>query len=226
MEIFIMCGRFACDIPSGVLEEVFKVSVPPDIPRRYNIAPTSLILAVRGSEAGSQLVQLRWGLVPSWAKDRSLAGRMINARSESVHEKPAFRQAIRCRRCIIPANGFFEWAGEGKSRRPYYIRTRTGSIMAFAGIWERWRTLEGELLDSCAILTTVANSLIRSIHDRMPVIIRPEEYNLWLDRSITEPEKLKSLYNPYPSELLEMYQVSSLVNTPRNDSVECIAPLN
>lgn len=221
-----MCGRFVCDIPSRVLEELFAVSAPPDTPRRYNIVPTSQIFAVRSSEAGNLLVQLRWGLIPSWAKDRSLTGRLINARSESVHEKPAFRQAIRCRRCIIPANGFFEWAGEGKNRRPFYIRTRTGSIMAFAGIWERWRSPEGEVLDSCSILTTTANSLIRTIHDRMPVIIRPEEYGIWLDRAITAPEKLKSLYSPYPSELLEMYSVSSLVNNPRNDSFECIAPQN
>jgi putative SOS response-associated peptidase YedK len=221
-----MCGRFACDIPPEVIAEAFNVSAPSDIPRSFNIAPTSLVLAVRGSETGNQLLQLRWGLVPSWAKDRSLAASMINARSESVHEKPAFRQAIRCRRCLIPANGFFEWAGEGKKRRPFYTRTKNGSIMTFAGIWERWRSPEGELLDSCSILTTAANSLIRTVHDRMPVIIRAEEYDLWLDRSITEPGKLKPLYNPYPSELLEMYQVSSLVNNPRNDSFECLAPQN
>ena len=166
-----MCGRFVCDLPPGILSEHFSVTVPSDIPRSFNIAPSSRILAVRCLETGKELALLRWGLVPSWAKDSTHDAHLINARSETAHEKPSFRKAFRYRRCIIPANGFFEWKGEGKTRQPFYIRMKENQIMGLAGLWEHWTSHESESLETCTILTAPSNSLIRTIHDRMPVIL-------------------------------------------------------
>jgi len=168
---------------------------------------------------------MRWGLIPSWAKEMSIGNRMINARCESVHEKPAFRTAIRYRRCIIPANGFFEWKEEGGKKHPLYVRMKDDAIMGFAGVWDHWKHPDGEPLETCSILTTASNRLIQPLHDRMPVILHPEEYGLWLDREVTDPERLKALYQPYPADMMEMYPVSTLANSPRNDSPECIEPL-
>jgi putative SOS response-associated peptidase YedK len=221
-----MCGRFTFDISPELLAGIFGISIHEDLPRRYNIAPTQQVLTIRRTDAGDRANYMRWGLIPSWAKAPSIGSRMINARSESVHEKPAFRQAIRYRRCIIPANGFFEWRQEGKTKAPLYVRLKNGSPMAFAGLWEHWESPEGEIIESCTILTTSSNKLIESLHERMPVILHPEEYDLWLDRETTDPGKLKHLYQPYPADLMEMYPVSPLVNSPRNDSPDLIKPLN
>jgi len=221
-----MCGRFVCDLPPKILSEHFAVTVPPDIPRSFNIAPSSRILAVRCLEEGRELALIRWGLVPSWAKDAAHAAHLINARSETAHEKPSFRQAFRYRRCIIPASGFFEWKGEGKTRQPFHIRMKENQIMGLAGLWEHWTNHDGESLETCTILTAPSNSLIRTIHDRMPVILQPHEYQLWLDRTSTDPGIVMPLCASFPPELLEMYPVSSLVNNPRNDSVECIVRLH
>jgi putative SOS response-associated peptidase YedK len=220
-----MCGRFTFAISPEMLAEMFGITVLADLPRRYNIAPTQQVLAVRTSDEGRRADFLRWGLVPSWAKDPSMGSRMINARSESIHEKPAFRHAIRYRRCIIPAGGFYEWMEQGGKKYPLYVRIKESAIMGFAGIWDHWKNPEGETLETCSILTTASNRLIRPLHDRMPVILRPEEYDLWLDRNITEPDRLKPLYEPFPANLMEMYPVSPLVNNPRNDSPACIEPL-
>ncbi|MRR55774.1 MAG: SOS response-associated peptidase [Deltaproteobacteria bacterium] len=220
-----MCGRFVCDMPPGIISELFAVSAPADIPRSFNIAPSSRILAVRNLETGNELTLLRWGFIPSWAKDSAAAKAIINARSETAQEKPFFRQALRKRRCIIPANGFFEWQRAESSKQPYYIRMKLDVIMGLAGVWECWTSPDGERLETCAILTVSSNSLIRTIHDRMPVIIRPENYPLWLDRDIVDPAVIKSLCVACPEDLLEMYPVSSLVNNPRNNSSECIARL-
>jgi len=180
---------------------------------------------IRGTDAGNQAAFLRWGLIPSWAKDPSIGSRMINARSESVHEKPAFRHAIRYCRCIVPAGGFFEWREEGGKKYPLYVRMKDAALMGFAGIWDHWKNPEGETLETCSILTVASNRLIRPLHDRMPVILPPEEYDLWLDRNIIDPEKLNPLYQPYPADLMEMYPVSPLVNNPRNESPACIERL-
>jgi putative SOS response-associated peptidase YedK len=220
-----MCGRFTFAISPELLAEVFGVTNLEDLPRRYNIAPTQKVLTIRRNGTGNWGSFLQWGLIPSWAKDPSIGSRMINARSETVHEKPAFRTAIRYRRCIIPTQGFFEWMGEDGKKQPLYIRMKNDSIMALAGIWDHWKNQEGETLETCSILTTASNSLIQAIHDRQPVILHPEEYDLWLDREVTEPEKLLSLFQPYPPDLMEMYKVSPLVNSVRNDSPACIEPI-
>lgn len=219
-----MCGRFTFAISPEMLSAIFGVSSLEDLPRRFNIAPTQQVLVIRGTDAGNQAAFLRWGLIPSWARDPSIGSRMINARSESVHEKPAFRHAIRYRRCIIPAGGFYEWMEEGGKKFPRYVRMKDAAPMGFAGIWDHWKNPAGETMETCSILTTASNRLIRPLHDRMPVILPPQEYDLWLDRNIIEPETLQPLYQPYPEDLMEMYPVSPFVNNPRNDSPACIEP--
>lgn len=220
-----MCGRFTFSISPEMLAEIFGVTMPADLTPRYNIAPTQQVLAVRATGQGRTAALLRWGLIPSWAKDPSIGSRMINARCESVHEKPAFRHAIRHRRCIIPAGGFFEWREEGGKKSPLYVRLMGDAVMAFAGIWDHWKDPSGQLIESCSILTTGSNSLIRPLHDRMPVILPLDAFDSWLDPAMTDPEKLQPLYQPFSADLMEMYPVSTLVNSPRNDSPECIRPI-
>jgi len=222
-----MCGRFTLHIPPELLAEIFGLTSTPVYPASYNVAPSQQVPVIRGMVDNGQreLAFLRWGLVPSWARDPSIGSRMINARAETIQEKPAFRHAIRYRRCIVPASGFFEWQVEGGKKQPLYLRIRESSIMGLAGIWEEWKTPEAALLETFAILTTTSNRLIEPIHDRMPVILHPREYDLWLDREVTDPEKLKRLYHPYLSELLEICRVSDLVNSPRNNSPACIEPV-
>lgn len=221
-----MCGRFTSLLSPELLENFFNVQAPPDFPARYNIAPTQQIWIFRGTATeGRHLSAVRWGLVPHWAKDLSIGNRMINARCETVHEKPAFRQAIRARRCIVPASGFFDWATTPTGKSPHYITMRDGSPLAFAGIWDFWKTPEGEVLESCAILTTAANSLVATIHDRMPVILHPSEFELWLDRSVNNPEKLQRLYQSYPAELMQEWVVSTAVNNASHETPETINPI-
>jgi len=219
-----MCGRFTLHFPIELLAEIFNLSDFPSLVPRYNIAPTQTAAVVRSSEKACRLDLLRWGLVPSWAKDISVGSRMINARSESLSDKPAFRNAVKSRRCIVPASGFYEWKPEGSHKIPYYIRLSDGAPMGLAGIWEAWKTPEGSFLETFTILTTSANPLIASIHDRMPVILHPGSYGLWLDKDVKNPEQLQSLYPPYPADLLTLYPVSTLVNSPRNDDPACIEP--
>ncbi len=219
-----MCGRFTLHFPAELLAEIFGLPEMPGLVPRYNIAPTQASAVVRSSGKVRGLDMLRWGLVPSWAKDISAGRRMINARSESLLDKPAFRNAVRFRRCIVPASGFYEWKPEGSRKIPYYIRLSDASPMGFAGIWEVWKTPEGSFLETFAILTTPANPLIAPIHDRMPVILHPDAYGLWLDQDVRDPRQLQSLYPPYPADLLTLYPVSTRVNSPRDDDPACIAP--
>ena len=221
-----MCGRFTSFLSPEILENTFGVQAPPDISPRYNIAPTQQVWIIREAATGGRhLSSVRWGLVPHWAKDLSIGSRMINARCETVHEKPAFRQAIHSRRCIVPASGFFEWAATPTGKIPHYVTMRDGSPLAFAGIWESWKTAEGESLETFAILTTAANSLMAPIHDRIPVILHLTEYELWLDRSVNNPQKLQRLYQPYPAELLQEWEVSTVVNNASHETPETIAPI-
>jgi putative SOS response-associated peptidase YedK len=221
-----MCGRFTLHIPPEQLAEIFGLIEITTFPARYNIAPSQKVAAIRQNGDGqNRLDFLRWGLIPSWAEDISIGYRLVNARSESVHEKHSFRHAIRYRRCLIPTSGFYEWLHEGKVKKPLYVHMKDGSPMVFAGLWESWKSPEGEAVESCTILTTSANKLIESLHDRMPVILHHQEYDVWLDREISDPEKLKPLYKPYPADNMEMYPVSPQVNSPRNDSAELIKPI-
>jgi putative SOS response-associated peptidase YedK len=219
-----MCGRFTLHFPVELLAEIFGLPNLPGLVPRYNIAPTQAAAVVRSSGTTRKLDLLRWGLVPSWAKDISIGSRMINARSESLPDKPSFRNAVRFRRCIVPASGFFEWKPEGNHKVPYYIRLSDSTPMGLAGIWEAWKTPEGTSLQTFTILTTSANPLITPIHDRMPVILHPDAYDFWLDKNVNNPEQLQSLYPPYPADLMTIYPVSTLVNSPRNDNPACIEP--
>jgi len=221
-----MCGRFTLQIPPELLAEIFGLIEMPILPARYNIAPSQKVAVIRQNGDGQdRLDMLHWGLIPSWAKDSSIGKQMINARCETAAEKPAFRHAIRYRRCLVPSSGYFEWLQEGKAMKPLYVHLKDGSPMVFAGLWESWKSPEGEGIESCTILTTSSNKLIESLHDRMPVILHPQEYDIWLDREMTDPEKLKPLYKSYPAERMEMYPVSPQVNSPKIDSPDLIKPM-
>src|SRR5210317_2143755 len=172
-----MCGRFVLENSPEQLMKVYRLSSLPELSPRYNIAPSQQIAVIRQQNGGDrELVFMQWGLIPSWAKDPTVSYKMINARSETAHEKPSFKQAFRSRRCIIPATGFYEWETIGKEKIPHYIHLYGGEIMSLAGLWERWKSPEGEEIKTCTILTTAANSLVRHLHDRMPVILHRDEF--------------------------------------------------
>jgi len=226
-----MCGRFALISPGEALIEQFGLN--PEITTsvsslapRYNIAPTQPVAAIRltpGSQ-NKELTFFRWGLIPSWAKDMKMGSRLINARSETVTEKPSFRAAFKRRRCLIPADGFYEWRRQGGQKQPMYIHARDHKLFALAGLWETWQAADGSAIDTCTILTTGPNELMQPIHNRMPVIIEPPDYSLWLDPE-PQPDRALHLLRPYPTEQMEAYPVSAMVNNPRNDVPDCIVPL-
>lgn len=226
-----MCGRFTLRTPTNVIVEHFAVSGPvPPLAPRYNIAPTQPVAAVRCDSRTAatrrELVELRWGLIPHWAKDPGIGNRMINARAETVAQKPAYKTALLRRRCLLPADGFFEWrTGEGKRRQPYFIGLHEGEWFAFAGLWESWEGPDHSHVESCTVLTTEPNELIRPIHNRMPVLLPRGAYDLWLDPAVQDFDRLLPLLRPFPAERMRAHAVSTLVNSPRNDSPECIAPL-
>jgi putative SOS response-associated peptidase YedK len=220
-----MCGRFTLNLSPDQLAVAFGIPASSITPR-YNIAPSQQIAVIRNFSGERHLGYIRWGLVPSWADDISIGYKLINARSETVFEKNSFKRAIRTRRCLVPASGFIEWKHSGNEKTPFYITMTNNNPMAFAGIWEQWKAPDHSVLETCAILTTAANHLMESIHDRMPVILHPQEYSLWLDREVSEPESLKQLFKPYPAEVMQACQVSSLVNNPKNDTEDCITPLS
>ncbi len=217
-----MCGRFTQRADAKRLAKAFRVEEVPPVEPRFNIAPSQEILAVRDEGDGRETAFFRWGLVPSWAKDASAGARLINARSETVEEKPSFRDAFRRRRCIIPADGFYEWRRAGGSKQPYYFRMRDESPFGFAGLWERWEGDGGRALNSCTILTTEANDVLRPVHDRMPVILHSEDYALWLEAGERERTVLRELLRPYPAEEMIGYPVSAIVNSPSNQGVGLI----
>jgi putative SOS response-associated peptidase YedK len=207
------------------LAEEFGVAGPlPEILPSYNVAPTQEVAAVLLESGERRLEMLRWGLIPSWADDPQIGSRMINARSETAAEKPSFRTAFRKRRCLIPADGFYEWQKTGNGKQPYYIHMKDGSPFVFAGLWETWGGDGKDEIRSCTILTTDPNELIAPIHNRMPVILYPENYELWLDPDVREVDLLSSLLGPYPEDAMEAYPVSRRVNSPANDEPSCIEP--
>jgi putative SOS response-associated peptidase YedK len=219
-----MCGRFTLKTPVNDLAKHFRVDIP-DLPLRYNIAPTQPVATVLVLTGDRQFKLMRWGLVPHWAKDLSIGSRMINARAETIAEKPAFKKALRERRCIIMSDGFYEWAKKGRAKHPYYIVNRDRTPFGFAGLWDRWKSPEGEQIESCTIVTTDANEAVAPFHDRMPVILDPANYDLWLDPAVQEPERLLPLLKPYPAEKMEAFPVSSVVNSPAHESPDCVKPL-
>ena len=221
-----MCGRYTQSKSAEIIARAFQIDNVSDIEPRYNIAPTQSVLTVLqpSASANRQGKMLHWGLIPSWAKDRKMASKLINARAETVAEKPAFRSAFRKRRCLVVADGFYEWQQQEnkKQKQPFYFRLSDGEPFAFAGLWEHWQDATGEEIESCTVLTTEANDLMRPIHNRMPVILEPKNYDLWLDSEATKLELLQPLLHPYPTEEMTAYPVSTVVNKPVNDSAECI----
>jgi len=221
-----MCGRFTLRAPASAIAQQFSLFEVPALQPRFNIAPTQPAPVVRmdprQAEPQRQLVFLHWGLVPAWAKDPAVGNRMINARAETAADKPSFRAALRRRRCLVVADGFYEWRTVGKRRQPMFIHLRDDRPLAFAGLWESWEGAGHAALESCTILTTEANDLVRPIHDRMPVIVAPADYAKWLDPAIQEPGPIQPLLRPYPSGPMEAYAVSSIVNSPTRDDQRCL----
>ena len=223
-----MCGRLNVHDLADAVMFLFGLSDVPSGAPRYNIAPTQPLGAVRvkNAQGEKELVMLHWGLIPGWAKDPSIGNRMFNARAETIAEKPSFRNALRRRRCLIPAHGFYEWQRRDETRQPYHIRRADGAPFAMAGIWEHWMAPDGSEISSCAIITTAANALMAGLHHRMPVILPAEEYPLWLDPAEGRPEKLLPLLASRDWEDLRAVPVSTYVNNSRNEGPQCVEPLS
>jgi putative SOS response-associated peptidase YedK len=227
-----MCGRFARLYSYGKLKERYRLKEgtllkdAPQLNDRYNIAPSQLIAAVRATDDMRELVLLKWGLIPAWSKDAAIGHKLINARAENVAEKPSFRTAFKLRRCLIPASGFYEWAKQGTaSKQPFFISLRDADLFSFASLWERWYDPEGEVVETCAILTTTANEVMQPIHERMPVILRPSAEEQWLDPRASA-DALRSLLVPYAGDDMEARAVGLWVNNPKNDGPECLEPMS
>jgi putative SOS response-associated peptidase YedK len=224
-----MCGRYKLSRRKQVVEEYFDTAVSdePDWAPRYNIAPTQPIPVIRQNpkEPIRELSLMRWGLIPSWAKDASGAARMINARSETAGTKPAFRDALKSRRCLIPADGFYEWVRTGKTKQPYCFEVNDGELFAFAGLWERWKNPSGEWIRTCSILTTTPNVVTAPVHDRMPVNLDPDGSDLWLDPGMQNVEAVSEMLKPFDARLMRSFPVSTRINSVGNDDEECSRPV-
>ncbi|WP_096434967.1 SOS response-associated peptidase [Alteribacter populi] len=219
-----MCGRYTLYADPDFLEREFEIENATDvfpIEHRYNIAPSQDVLSIVAGKHANRAGFMRWGLIPTWAKDSSIGYKMINARSETAHEKPSFRSLIQKRRCLIIASGFYEWRKEGIKKQPYYIQLSSKEPFVFAGLWDRWKH-DGDTIVSCTILTTKANEKMATLHDRMPVILDREERQDWLNGNITDPHLLEPLYTPYSSEKMSYYPVTSFVSSPKNEGPACI----
>lgn len=220
-----MCGRYALTADPQAIQVAFDLTtVPQDMPPRYNIAPTQPVAVITNDDPKT-LTFHRWGLIPSWAKDISIASKMINARSETIDEKPAFRTPLKRRRCIIPADGFFEWHQREKYKAPMFIHLKDNPVFGMAGLWEIWHSPEGDEIRSCTIITTEANDFMQAYHNRMPVILSKEDYETWLTPEEMPADLLKSLLKPFASDFMTAYEVSKLVNSPSNDVPDVIRPV-
>lgn len=220
-----MCGRYTLGRSTKEILQRYAIQqVNFDTDARYNIAPSQMVPAVFECNGERTMQMLKWGLVPGWVKDLKKHKPLINARAESLAEKPSFKQALAKRRCIIPADGFFEWTGSAANRIPMYIRMASGKPFSFAGIWEQWVSSSGEVIRSCAIITVAANELVSSIHDRMPAILCPEDESLWLSTEQRDLSKIVAVLKPFPADQMIASPVSRVVNSPAKDSPECIEP--
>ena len=223
-----MCGRYRLSRRKQLVEEYFDTaSDAEDWNPRFNIAPTQPIPVIRQhpKEPIRKLSLMRWGLIPSWAKDSSVAVSMITARAETAATKPAFRDALKLRRCLVPADGFYEWVRTGKAKQPYCFEVNDGELFAFAGIWDRWKDPSGNWVKTCSILTTTPNAVTAAVHDRMPVILDPDGYDLWLDPGMTNVTEASELLQPYDARLMRCYPVSTRIDSVVNDDEECSAPV-
>lgn len=224
-----MCGRYRLSRRKEVLAEHFGADFADlDWQPRYNIAPTQPVPVIRRDDRGPTLHAslMRWGLIPSWATDATIGARMINARSETAASKPSFREPLHKRRCLIPADGFYEWVRGAKRKQPFCFEVGDGGIFAFAGLWDRWRGPDGQAVETCTILTTTPNELLAAVHDRMPVILAPEHHGRWLDPSMQDVASAVDLLKPFDSKLMKRYPVSTHVNLVANDDSECSAPVD
>lgn len=224
-----MCGRYRLSRRKKLVEEYFdSTSDIEGWTPRYNIAPTQPVAIIRQNpkEPVRELSLVRWGLIPSWSKDGSGAAKMINARSETASEKPAFRDALKFRRCLVPADGFYEWQRLGKGKQPYCFEVREGDLFAFAGIWDRWRGADGTTVETCSILTTTPNAVTSAIHDRMPVILNSDCHDLWLDPGMRDVRVASEMLMPYDARLMRCYPISSRINQVANDDADCSASID
>ncbi len=220
-----MCGRFVLIADPNVIQQSFNLDSTVDFAPRYNIAPTQYVPIIT-NEHPRALSLLRWGLIPSWAKEESIGNKLINARAEGIGDKPSFRSAIKRRRCLVPASGFYEWQkGDGKSKTPMYIHLKDADVFAFAGLWEVWHSLDGSELRTFTIITTNANDFMQPIHDRMPVILHPSDYDQWLEPGDVPASVLQPLLRPYELAAMTAYAVSRAVNTPSIDDPQLIEPV-
>lgn len=214
-----MCGRYALTSSPAVIAERFHLLWTPDFPPHYNIAPSQTVPVVRETEAGRALAFVRWGLIPSWAKDASIGMKLINARGESLGDKPAFRSAYRRRHCLVPADAFYEWKPIAGRKQPFCVRLRDDGPFGMAGLWEHWTAPDGDVVESCTIVTVEATGPVADLHDRMPLIVAPADYDAWLSAGSTE------LPAAVPPEALRAYPVSPLVSNARNDVPACLEPI-
>ena len=221
-----MCGRYLLAAPLEALTSQFQAVMEAPFPPRYNLAPTSAVPVVKAAADGGRTITLHhWGLIPSWAKDSALGGRMANARGETVADKPSFRGPFRHHRCLIPASGFYEWQTRpGGGKQPFLIQAANGGLLAFAGLWDRWDGPGGPL-ESCTIITTEANAFMAPVHDRMPVLLAPEQYAAWLDPACPDPRRLLTLLRPCPDDFLARVAVGPRVGNVRNEGPELMEPL-
>jgi putative SOS response-associated peptidase YedK len=222
-----MCGRYRLSRRKQLIEEYFDSAGEDDWTPRYNVAPTQSVPIIRQhpTEPRRELSLVRWGLIPSWAKDASGAARMINARSETAATTSAFRDALTNRRCLIPADGFYEWKKSGKLKQPYCFEVNDGKVFAFAGLWDRWKDPSGQWIKTCSILTTTPNAVTSAVHDRMPVILDPDSYDLWLDPGLHDVRVVSEMLKPYNAQVMRCYPVSSRVNRVANDDEGCSTPV-
>ena len=218
-----MCGRFSLTASGETIAQQFDLAEVPDIPKHYNIAPTQTVATIVVDNK-RKYQTMRWGLIPHWAKDSKISSRLINARVETVTEKPSFRNLIKQKRCLVIADGYYEWQSQKGRKQPYYFQIDKHQPFAFAGLWDTWRSPDGEIM-SCTLLTTDASAEVSPVHHRMPVIVPPQAYSQWLDPSITAPEAVLPLLNSDIYQSLSSYRVSPVVNNPTNDSAECVQPV-
>lgn len=217
-----MCGRFALKTPTAQLASRFKLDEVVEVTPRFNISPGTDIPAIRYSPEGKRVMHLlRWGLVPHWAKDPSIGAKLSNARGETVADKPSFREAFKHRRCLVPADGFYEWKAEGKQKKPYFFSLKSGEPFALGGLWESWRTPDGGILRTCCLITTQPNEIMLPVHDRMPVIVSPDQYEAWLTG---EPDDALALVKPYPNGEMQAWAVSKRVSRSGEEGDDLIRP--
>ena len=222
-----MCGRYTQTATPEVIAKQFNLDESPLFKPRYNIAPSQHVAAIQFNTESTKrvCVMLRWGLIPSWAKDPKIGNQRINAKAETVAENPSFRAAFKKRRCLVIADGFYEWKAQGTRKQPMWIGLRDRRPFAFAGLWEHWTPKDGEPIESCTIITTKPNALMESLHNRMPVILDAKDYAAWLDPAFQQVDTLNALLRPFPAEHMTAFPVSTLVNNPRHDAPQCLEPV-